>query len=279
MTRNRLLRRFLHNRLAVLGVVVILLFCLAALFADWVAPHDPYALDLEHTFAPPGSPEHLLGTDNFGRDILSRLIFGSRISLFVGIIAVVIALALGTVLGLLAGYLGGWVDTLIMRLVEIFYAFPFLVLVIAVVAVLGPSLINVMAVLGLVSWPFYARLIRGQVLTLKSRDFVEAAKATGASDIRVMFRHVLPNSLTPIIVAATFGIPQAILALAALGFLGLGAQPPTPEWGAMVSIGKDFILDYPFLITWPGIAIMLVVMSFNFVGDGLRDAFDPKGIS
>lgn len=279
MIRSRILRRFLRNRLAVLGVVVILFFCLAALLARWVAPHDPYALDLANAFAPPGSPGHLLGTDNFGRDILSRLIFGSQISLFVGIIAVLIALTVGTLLGLLAGYMGGWVDNLIMRLVEIFYAFPFLVLVIAVVAVLGPSLINVMVVLGLVSWPLYARLVRSQVLTLKSRDFVEAARATGAGDPRIMFRHVLPNSLTPIIVAATFGIPQAILALAALGFLGLGAQPPTPEWGAMVSIGKDFILDAPFLITWPGLAIMLVVMSFNFVGDGLRDAFDPKGNS
>lgn len=277
MIKNRVLRRFLRNRLAVVGVAIILLFCLAALLANWVAPHDPYELNLENAFALPGSPGHILGTDNFGRDILSRLIFGSRISLFVGILAVLIALTVGTVLGLLAGYLGGWVDSLVMRLVEIFFAFPFLILVIAVVAVLGPSLINVMMVLGLVSWPFYARLVRGQVLSLRNRDFVEAARATGASDPRVMLRHVLPNSLTPIIVAATFGIPQAILALAALGFLGLGAQPPTPEWGTMVSIGKDFILEAPFLITWPGVAIMLVVMSFNFVGDGLRDALDPKG--
>lgn len=275
-TRRRSLRAFMANKLAVAGVVVILLFVLAALFAPYVAPFDPYELDLMHTFAPPGTGGHLLGTDNFGRDILSRLIFGSRISLAIGIIVVLIAAVVGTALGLVSGYFGGWIDMVVMRLVEVFYAFPFLVLVIAVIAVFGPSIFNVMWVLGLVSWPLYARLVRAQVLTLRDREFIESARATGTRGAGILVKHVLPNALTPVIVTATFGIPQAILASAALGFLGLGVQPPTPEWGAMVSEGKDFILRAPFLITWPGIFIMLVVMSFNFVGDGLRDALDPR---
>jgi peptide/nickel transport system permease protein len=275
-TRGRALRRLLANKLFVAGSIVIAIFYVLAILAPVVSPYDPYALDLGSAFAPPFSGGHLLGTDNFGRDILSRLIHGSRISLIVGLIVVLIAATIGTALGLLAGYIGGWVDVLIMRAVEIFFAFPFLILVIAVIAVLGPNLINVVLVLGLVSWPYYTRLVRAQVLSLRDREYVEAARAYGASPTRVMFRHILPNSLTPVIVAATFGIPQAILALAALGFLGLGAQPPTPEWGAMVSIGKDFILEYPLLITWPGLCIMLVVMSFNFLGDGLRDVLDPR---
>ncbi len=274
---RRVLRSFLRNRLAVLGSVVLVVMLGSALFAHVVAPYDPLTLDLLDAYAPPGSPGHLLGTDNFGRDILSRLIYGSRISLVIGVVVVSIAATLGTVLGLLAGYLGGWFDELVMRAVEIFYAFPFLVLAIAVIAVFGPSIFNVMWVLGLVSWPIYARLVRAQVLALHDVEYVEAARASGMSRWRVMFRHVLPNVLTPVIVTATFGIPEAILASAALGFLGLGVQPPTPEWGAMIAEGKDFIRRAPNLITWPGLAIMVVVLGFNFVGDGLRDALDPKG--
>ena len=273
---NRAVRAFVKNPLALVGALLILLFVVVALAAPWVAPFDPLELDLLSQFEPPGSGGHLLGTDNFGRDILSRLIYGSRISLFVGIIVVSIAAVLGTALGLLAGYFGGWVDSLVMRAVEIFYAFPFLILVIAVIAVFGPSILNVMWVLGLVSWPIYARLIRAQVLSLRESEYVEAARASGSGSARIMFRHILPNALTPILVTATFGIPEAILASAALGFLGLGVQPPTPEWGAMVSEGKDFIRLAPTLIMWPGLAIMLVVMSFNFVGDALRDATDPR---
>ena len=189
-------------------------------------PYDPLEMDLLNPFAPPGSPGHLLGTDNYGRDILSRLIHGSRISLLIGIVAVTIAAVLGSCLGLLAGYYGGWVDALVMRLVEVFYAFPFLILVIGVMAVLGPSIYNVMIVLGVVSWPLYARLVRAQVMALKSEDFVKAATAMGLSDARIMFRHILPNVLTPVIVSATLGIPGAILSSAALGFLGFGVQPP-----------------------------------------------------
>ena len=274
-SRSRALRAFGRHRLGVIGLAIIVVCYAAALFAPWVAPHDPYALDLGRAFAPPG-PNNLLGTDNFGRDTLSRLIYGSRISLVAGLLVVLISASVGSVLGLLAGYLRGWADTLIMRLTEVFFAFPFLVLVIAVVAVLGSSVVNVVWVLGLVSWPVYARLVRAQVLTLRSRDFVEAARAGGASTPRVMFRTILPNALTPIIVTATFGVPQAILALAALGFLGLGVQPPAPEWGTMVSEAKNYLLQAPALIVWPGVVIAVIVMSFNFLGDGLRQALDPR---
>lgn len=273
---RRVLASFVRNRLAVAGVIVLLVVMVSALLAPLVSPYDPLRMDLVNPYAPPGSPGHLLGTDNFGRDILSRLIHGSRISLLIGVVVVSIAATFGTVLGLLAGYLGGWVDEVVMRAVEIFYAFPFLVLAIAVIAVFGPSIFNVMWVLGLVSWPLYARLVRAQVLALHDVEYVEAARASGMSRSRVMFKHVLPNVLTPVIVTATFGIPQAILASAALGFLGLGVQPPTPEWGVMIAEGKDFIRRAPNLITWPGLAIMTVVLGFNFVGDGLRDALDPR---
>ena len=274
--RSRVFRAFVRNRLAVIGLVLLVALVGSAALAPWIAPHPPLQMNLQNAYAPPGSTGHLLGTDNFGRDILSRLIHGSRISLFIGIVVVSIAASIGTVLGLLAGYLGGWVDDLVMRAVEIFYAFPFLVLAIAVIAVFGPSIVNVMWVLGLVSWPLYARLVRAQVLALRDVEYIEAARAAGMSRWRVMFRHVLPNTLTPIIVAATFGIPEAILASAALGFLGMGVQPPTPEWGVMISEGKDFIRRAPYLITWPGIAIVVVVLGFNFLGDGLRDALDPR---
>src|SRR5690606_5440350 len=274
---SRVLRAFFRNRLALAGTAVLVVMLGSALLAPLIAPHDPYRMDLVNAYAPPGTPGHVLGTDNFGRDILSRLIHGSRISLFIGVVVVSIAATLGTALGLLAGYLGGAVDEFVMRAVEIFYAFPFLVLAIAVIAVFGPSIFNVMWVLGLVSWPLYARLVRAQVLALHDVEYVEAARASGMSRWRVMFRHVLPNVLTPVVVTATFGIPEAILASAALGFLGLGVQPPTPESGAMIAEGKDFIRRAPNLILWPGWAIMVVVLGFNFVGDGLRDAFDPKG--
>jgi peptide/nickel transport system permease protein len=203
------------------------------------------------------------------------LIYGSRISLSVGLVVVSIASVLGTTLGLLSGYYGGIIDILIMRLVEIFYSFPFLILVVAVIAVLGPSIYNVMMVLGLVSWPIYARLVRSEVLSLRESPFIEAARAVGASNRRIMFKHILPNCLSSVIVTAAMGMAGAILSTAALGFLGLGVQPPTPEWGMMLNEGKDFLRRASFLITDPGIAIMLVVLSLNFIGDGLRDALDP----
>ncbi|MGC9529206.1 MAG: nickel transporter permease [Candidatus Bipolaricaulaceae bacterium] len=274
--RSKSLRAFLRNRLAVAGIVMLAGFVVCAVFAPWVAPYDPLEMDLAHPFQPPGTAGHLLGTDNFGRDVLSRLIFGSRISLTVGLVVVSIAATLGTVLGLLSGYYGGLVDILAMRLVEVFYSFPFLILAIAVMAVLGPSIYNVMLVLGVVSWPIYARLVRSRVLSLREEPFVEASRAVGAGNLRIMFVHVLPNCLSPVIVTAAMGMASAILATAALGFLGLGVQPPTPEWGTMLSEGKDFLRRAPFMITYPGIAIMLVVLALNFIGDGLRDAFDPR---
>jgi len=273
---SRPVRIFVRNPAALMALLVLLVFIGAAVFAPWVAPHDPYAMDLTATFLPVGSPDHLLGTDNFGRDILSRLIYGARISLLIGVVVVSIAAVVGSVLGLLAGYYGGWIDQLVMRLVEVFYAFPFLILAIAVMAILGPSLFNLMWVLGLVSWPVYARLVRATVLSLRTQEFVEAARAAGARDGRIMFRHILPNCLTPVIVTAAMGIPEAILASASLGFLGLGVRPPTPEWGMMVAEGKDFMFRAPWLITGPGVCIALVMLSFNLVGDALRDALNPR---
>ncbi|MBC7343922.1 MAG: ABC transporter permease [Clostridia bacterium] len=276
MNKRRILRTFIRNKLAVLGIIVLIGFVFCAIFAQWVAPYDPLEMDLDGKFLPPGSKGHLLGTDNFGRDFLSRLIFGSRISLSVGLVVVSIAMVIGTSLGLIAGYFGGIPDIVVMRLVEIFYSFPFLVLAVAVMAVLGPSLYNVMLVLGLVSWPMYARLVRGQVLALREETFVEAARAVGAGSFRILVSHVLPNCFSPIIVTATMQVASAILSVAALGFLGLGAQPPTPEWGAMLNEGKRFMRNAPHLITIPGLAIMLVVLSLNFIGDALRDALDPR---
>ena len=273
--RRRAFRTFLRHRLALLGTLMLLSFVVCAVFADHIAPQDPLELNLLSPFQKPGSPGHLLGTDNFGRDILSRLIYGSRISLTVGLVVVGIAAVLGTTLGLLSGYFGGVIDILVMRLVEIFAAFPFLILAVAVMAVLGPSIYNVMLVLGLVNWPIYARLVRSRVLTLRETPFVEAARAVGCSNARIMFVHILPNCTSSLTVTAAMSIAGAILATAALGFLGLGVQPPTPEWGMMLNEGKDFLRRAPQMITYPGVAIMLIVLSLNFIGDGLRDALDP----
>lgn len=274
--KYRAIRSFGRHKFGVLGIVLLFLFVLTAVFAPIIIRKDPYTMKLEEPFLPIGSPGHPLGTDNFGRDMLSRLVYGARISLLIGIVVVSVAAVLGTVLGLLAGFYGGWVDFVIMRMVEVFYSFPFLILVIAVMAILGPSIFNVMWVLGVVSWPSYARVVRAQVLSLKSSEFVSAAKATGCADARIIFKHILPNTMTPVIVQATLGIPGAILSSASLGFLGFGVQPPTPEWGSMVSEGKDFMMINSNMIIWPGLCIFLVVLCFNFIGDALRDTLDPK---
>jgi len=272
---RRALRAFLRNRLAVAGTVLLLAFIICAVFAEQIAPRDPLEMSLQAQLLGPGESGYILGTDNFGRDILSRLIYGSRISLTVGLVVVSIATLIGLTLGLLSGYYGGAIDILVMRLVEMFASFPFLILAVAVMAVLGPSIYNVMLVLGIVNWPIYARLVRSQVLTLRETPFVEAAKAIGANDARIMFFHILPNCTSALIVTAAMSMAGAILATAALGFLGLGVQPPAPEWGMMLNEGKDFLRRAPHMITFPGIAIMLVVLSLNFIGDGLRDALDP----
>jgi len=267
---------FMRHKLGLVGAVILLAFLMVAIFPSLFVHFDAYTMDLSNTFLSINTGGHLFGTDNYGRDIFARLAYGSRLSLLIGFVVVAIASVVGTVLGLLAGYYGGWVDFIVMRMVEIFYSFPFLILVIAVMAILGPSIFNVMWVLGLVSWPSYARLVRGQVLSLRSIDYIRAARAVGCGDRRIIFRHILPNTITPIIVQATLGLPSAILSSAALGFLGFGVQPPTPEWGSMMSEGKEYILLNPNLIIWPGLCIFIIVLSFNFIGDALRDTLDPR---
>ncbi len=269
-------RRLRRHRLAMLGLAIIAGIVLLAIFASVVSPADPLAIDYAHTAAPPGVAGHLLGTDAVGRDILARLIFGTRISLQVGIVAVGIAATIGTTVGLIAGYRGGVIDNVLMRTVDVFLAFPVIVLAIAIIAVLGPSLVNVIVALGLVAWTTYARVVRGQVLVLREQDFVQAARAMGTSDGRIIVRHILPNTLAPIIVLATVGMAAAIIAEAALSFLGLGVQPPTPSWGTMLNEGRGFLRTAPHISTFPGLAIMLTVLGFNFLGDGLRDALDPR---
>lgn len=268
-------RTFVRNRLAVIGAVILVGFIVCAVFAPYVVPHSPLEMDFSSMHSPPGTPGHLLGTDNLGRDVLSRLIYGSRISLSVGLVVVSIAAAIGTTMGLLSGYFGKATDVIIMRLVEIFVAFPFLILVVAAIALLGPSLYNVMLVLGLVSWPIYARLVRSEVLAIRELPYIEAARAIGATNTRIMFRHILPNCLSSVLVTAAMSMAGAILSTAALGFLGLGVQPPTPEWGMMLNESRQFLRAYPWEIFYPGVAIMLVVLALNFLGDGLRDALDP----
>jgi len=270
------LRTFFRNRLALIGIAILIGFIVSAIFAEQIAPFNPLKMDLGSPFLKPGEKGHILGTDNFGRDILSRLIYGSRISLTVGLVVVSIASVIGAALGLFAGYYGGAVDILVMRLVEIFVSFPFLILAVAVMAILGPSIYNVMMVLGFTSWPLYARLVRSRVLNLRETDYVEAARAIGCSNTRIMLVHLLPACMSPLVVVAAMSMAGAILSTAALGFLGLGVQPPTPEWGMMLNEGKDFLRRAPHMILYPGIAIMLIVLSLNFIGDGMRDALDPK---
>ena len=264
-----------NDKPALFGLGVILLLVIMAVFADAISPYDPNAQDLSRRLEPP-SWEHPFGRDEFGRDILSRIIHGSRISLTVGIVVISISLLIGTALGALSGYIGGWVDMIIMRVADIFLAFPGLLLAIGLTAVLGQSIINVMAALAIVNWPGYARVIRSQVLYIKGLDYVEAARVMGASNARILASHVLPNSFAPIIVLATIGMGWAILAEAGLSFLGLGVQPPTPSWGSIIATGRDFIFRAPHITTIPGIVLALSILAFNLFGDGLRDALDPR---
>ncbi len=268
-------RQIRRNRFALVGFVLLAAMILMAVCAPWVAPADPNKIALTGGLKPP-SAEHLLGTDELGRDVLSRVIYGARISLTVGLIVVGIAGTLGVLLGAIAGFYGGLVDNLIMRLVDILMAFPFLILALAVVAIVGPSLTNMMIVLGGVVWIEYARVVRGMVLSLKNQEFVLAAKVLGGTDRRVILRHILPNCLGVIIVQATFGVAEAILSASALSYLGMGAQPPTAEWGSMLNTAKPYLRKLPLMSIAPGMAIMLTVLSINFIGDALRDAFDPR---
>jgi peptide/nickel transport system permease protein len=268
-------RELRHSWTGMLGLIMLIAFALIAIGATYVAPYDPYKLDFASSLLPPNSPGHLLGTDDLGRDFLSRLIFGSQVSLVVGLIVVSISSTVGVALGAIAGYFGGLLDSVIMRAVDILYAFPFLILAITIVGIVGPSLVNMMIILGAISWIEYARVVRSLVLTLKEREFIVATRALGASNFRIITRHILPNCFGILGVQATFGVASAILAAATLSFLGMGAQPPTPEWGAMLNEGQKFIRQKPMLAIAPGVAIMLLVIAINLVGDALRDALDP----
>ncbi|MDV2496038.1 MAG: ABC transporter permease [bacterium] len=262
--------------LAALGLLILIILVFMALFAPFLAPYDPTAIRLAEGLSGP-SITHPLGQDKLGRDILSRIIYGARISLYVGVFTVTLSALIGTMVGAVAGLLGGVVDEVVMRLIDILLAFPGILLAIAFMAVLGPSLNNIVIALTVLGWVGYARLVRGQVLALREFEFVQAARALGADTRRIITRHLLPNVLGPVIVQATFGMAGAIVAEAGLSFLGLGTQPPNPSWGSMLNDGREFLLISPHLTTFPGLAIMAVVLGLNFLGDGLRDILDPRG--
>lgn len=268
-------RRFARNRLAVAGLVVFCLLVLSALLAPYLAPHDPNLQDWKIRLQPP-SAAHPFGTDEFGRDLLSRALYGGRVSLVAGIVPVLIGASAGTLIGLVAGYMGGRWDQALMRLLDVLLAFPMIFLALAIVGTLGPGLLNAMLAVAVVSLPGYARLVRGQVLALRERDFVVAAQAAGATHGRVLLRHLLPNILSPLLVQATLSVGSAILTTASLSFLGLGTQPPTSDWGEMLASGRQYLPEAWWLAVFPGLFVMLAVLSVNLVGDGLRDYFDPK---
>jgi peptide/nickel transport system permease protein len=269
------LRRFASSGSAVVGLVVVLTFVLLAILAPLIAPYGPDQQLLTDRLKPP-SAAHWFGTDDLGRDVLSRVIYGAQISLRVGVLAVVIALVTGSALGLVAGYAGGWLDGLFMRGMDIVLAFPSTLMAIGIVAMRGPGLEMALVAIGIVNIPTYARLSRSMALTLREREFVLAARCLGAGGGRQITRHILPNALSPLIVQATLGIATAIIEAAGLGFLGLGAQPPTPEWGLMLTNGRAFLLNAPWAMIFPGVAILLTTLAFNLVGDGVRDALDPS---
>ena len=276
MTEGVLRQRLRSDRFFQLGLLFVAAVAVAAVFAPWLAPYDPISGDLRGAYLLAPGSQHPFGTDTQGRDVLSRVLYGARLSLSVGIISQSVAVTLGVLLGLLAGYYGRWVDAVVMRLADITLAFPALLLLIAVAAAVKPSLPVVFVVIGVVGWAGMARLVRGQVLVLKHSEFVLAARSLGARDRRVLLRHLLPNVRTQVIIAATLGIAGAIMAEAALSFVGLGAQPPTPSWGAMVADGRDLLRVAPWISFAPGLAIGVAVLGFNLVGDALREAYDPK---
>ncbi len=268
-------KRLRKSRTAVLGIIIIILFTLIALFAPYIAPYDPLEQNFIKSFRAP-SAEHYLGTDEFGRDIFSRIIYGSRISLQIGFVAVFISLVVGVSVGLAAGYYGGWIDMLVMRVMDLMLSFPYILLALVIMSILGPGIYNAMIAIGIVYVPQYARIVRSSVLSVKKKEYVLAARALGANDFRIILKHVFLNSMAPIIIQTTLSIGRAIINAAGLSFLGLGAQPPTPEWGAMLSNGQNFLRNAPWIATFPGIAVALLVLGFNLVGDGFRDAFDPR---
>jgi peptide/nickel transport system permease protein len=273
--RQRVLRRLRRRRGAMLGLSVVVFFVVLAVLAPMIAPHDPLQTSWSEVRKAP-SAAHLFGTDEIGRDVTSRVIWGARASLLAGLVSVCISLSLGVPIGLLAGYVGGWVDALISRITDAMLACPFLILAIALAAFLGPSLTNAMIAIGISATPVFIRLTRAQVLSVKVEDYVEAARAVGNSHLRIALRHILPNVIAPLIVQATLAIAAAVIAEASLSFLGLGQQPPAPSWGSMLNTAKNYIDNAPWMAVWPGLSIFLLVLSFNLVGDGLRDALDPR---
>ncbi|HEY1293512.1 MAG TPA: ABC transporter permease [Chloroflexota bacterium] len=273
--RARIWRRLRRHKLAMAGLVFLGLLIVCALGADVISPYPPLQQQMSERLRPP-SASHWLGTDDFGRDILTRIMYGSRISLQVGFVAVGLAGSIGIILGLLAGYFGGAIDGFLMRCMDVILAFPAILLAVTIMALLGPSTTNVMIAIGIAYIPVFARVVRGAVLTIKPNEYVDAARAAGASESRMLFQHVLPGTSGPIIVQVSLALAYAILAEAALSFLGLGTQPPTPTWGSMLSFGREFVRDAPWFTFFPGFAIFLTVLSLNLVGDGLSDALDPR---
>lgn len=276
-------KRLKRNRPAIVGLVFIILLTLSATFAPWLAPADPLKQDLPNRLKPPGAPSkitrngmYILGSDTLGRDILSRLLYGARISLTVGLVTQFLITVIGVFLGALAGYYGDWIDMLLMRTGDILFAFPDLLFYIGIMFALGPGIYNMFLALSIIGWAGRARLVRGQFLSLRESEYVEAARAQGLSDARIIFKHILPNCLGPIIVSVTMGIPGSMLSEASLSYLGLGILPPTPSWGNMIGDARPYLRSNPWFSVWPGIAIVLTVLSFNLLGDGLRDALDPR---
>ncbi|MBN1380379.1 MAG: ABC transporter permease [Deltaproteobacteria bacterium] len=268
-------KRFLKNKMAVAGALVVLALFAVSLLAPYLAPYDPNAINLGQVLAPP-SAKHILGTDQLGRDVLSRMIWGARISMKVGFVATGIAILIGAILGALAGYYGTWVDAVIMRFVDIMLCFPTFFLILAVIAILEPSIWNIMIIIGLTGWMGITRLVRADFISLKEREFIRAARATGADDLRIIVRHLFPNAMASILVAATLGVAGAILTESALSFLGIGVQPPTPSWGNILTAGKDNIDIAWWLSLYPGLAILITVLGYNLLGEAIRDSLDPR---
>jgi peptide/nickel transport system permease protein len=268
-------KRFVKRKSSVFGGIIIMTFFIVAIFGPFLAPYDPLAQNLERNYEGP-SYDHLMGTDNLGRDVFSRLIHGARISLGISLASVTIGVTAGMILGIVGGYYGGWIDNILMRFVDIMLAFPGLLLAIAIIAILGPGVLNTIIAVAFYSIPYFARIVRASVISIVSTDFVQAARAVGASDLRIILTHIIPNSMSQIIVVSTLRLGQAIITASGLSFLGLGVQPPYPEWGAMLSKARAMIRSVPVAAIAPGTAITLVVLSFSLLGDGLRDALDPK---
>ncbi|MBE3590531.1 MAG: ABC transporter permease [Firmicutes bacterium] len=273
--RRRVWRALRGNALAMTGLLIIAFFAFLAVFGPYLAPYSPTEPDLDHILQPPGGA-HLLGTDDTGMDILSRVLFGARIDFLSALLIVAVSMALGTAIGTVAGWLGGFWDDVLMRMTDMFLAFPSLILAMAIAAVLKPSLTNALLAISVTYWPVYARLARGQILSLKEREFVEAARAVGLGGARIVLRHVLPNAFAPVLIQATLDMGAVLLIAAGLSFIGFGAQPPTPEWGRMVSDGRSYLQTQWWISTFPAIAILLLALGFNFLGDALRDLFDPR---